>query len=149
MIPPEEEQAINAFIDKAKALAAQRNKPEPVFRRYTHRTPFHLPPGDDRFNREQKFRISACDGCGYLVGLSRASLGTGGRFWGDFLGSYCDHSWKSLPAELHAEAWNLGLIDASWKCWTYCGAEITGSQQDKRLSRAAKHRAQMKRPRDS
>jgi len=145
---PEEEQAIKTFIDEAKALAVVRRKPEPVLlARYTHRTPFQLPAGDNRFDRRQKFRIFACDGCGMLVGLSRASLGTGGRFWGDFLGAYSDHSWKDIPAELQEEAWNLGLIDASWKCWSYCGGEITGAHQD-RTSRPANYRAEGKRPRD-
>ena len=149
VIPPEEEQRVKVFIDKAKTLASKRGKPEPVFTRFTHKTPYCLPAGDDRFNPEKKNRRFACDVCGMVVGLSRKSLGTGARFWGDFLGSYCDHTWKSLPADLHQEAYNLGLIDASWKCWTYCNGDITGSKPEKRLERTAKHQAKMKRPRGS
>jgi len=145
---PEEEQAIKTFIDKAKALAAERKKPEPVFlARYTHRTPFQLPAGDDRFNRRKTQRIFACDSCGQLIGLSRASLGTGYRADGDFLGAYSDHSWKDLPPELQEEAWSLGLIDCSWKCNAYCDGEITGANKD-RTSRPANHRAQGKKPRN-
>ncbi len=144
---PEEEQAIQTFISKAKALAKDRKKPEPVLlARYTHRTPSKLPEGDDRFNRKKTLRIFACDGCGQLIGLSRASLGTGWRFYGDFLGAYADHSWKDLPAELQEEAWRLGLIDATWKCHGYCDGGITGANKD-RTTRPANYIATGKKPR--
>ena len=143
---PEEEEAIQDFISRAKALAETRKKPETVFVRYPHRTPSKLQKGDDRFQGKKTERIYACDGCCQLISYSRASRGTGYRADGDFQGAYTDHSWKDLPIELLEEAWNLGLIDITWKCNAFCDGGITGGGKD-RSSRTAPHRAECKKAR--
>ena len=146
MNTPEQEQAIQDFISRAKALAKTRNLPETDFLRYPHRTPSKFQKGDDRFQRKKTERIYACDSCAQLIIYSRASRGTGYRVDGDFQGAYTDHSWKDLPGELQEEAWNLGLIDCTWYCNGYCDGGITGGGKDRR-SRTALHREQLKKAR--
>ena len=91
---PEQEEAIQDFISKAKALAAERKKPETVFKRYLHKTPSKLQQGDHRFRLKKTERIFACDTCQALVSYSSASRRTGYRADGDFRGAYTDHSWS-------------------------------------------------------
>ena len=63
------------------------------------------------------------------------------------MGSYCDNSWKDLPGEFRKEAWELGLIDASWFCTTNCKNPPTGIGKDpKRLVRAQNYKAQPSTP---
>jgi hypothetical protein len=63
------------------------------------------------------------------------------------MGSYSDSSWKDLPGEFRQEAWQLGLIDASWFCHVVCGNKPTGIGKDqKRLVRAQNHKEQPSKP---
>ena len=142
----EHEEAIQDFISRAKALAEERKKPETVFVRYPHRTPSKLQQGDHRFRLKKTERIFACDTCQALVSYSSASRRTGYRTDGNFQGAYTDHSWKDLPIKLLEEAWNLGLVDITWKCNAFCDGGITGGGKD-RSSRTAAYRAACKKAR--
>ena len=37
-----------------------------------------------------------------------------------------DQSWEEIPGQFQKEAWELGLIDATWRCSQFCKQKMTG-----------------------
>ena len=144
---PQELEDIKNFKQKVAAHAKSKGMAMPVLKQLLRRTPFQFSDGDDRFNKKGTDRVYACDCCGMLVGFSRYHTNGFYRADATFMGSYSDSSWKELPGEFRQEAWELGLIDASWFCTTVCGNPPTGIGKDqKRLVRAQNYKAQPSTP---
>ena len=127
---PQELENIEQFKQKVAAHAKSKGKPMPILKQLLRKKPFAMNEADDRFNKRQTDMVFACDSCGQLVSYSRMSTNSLSRADAAFLGSYIDSSWKDLPGEFRKEAWELGLIDASWFCTTICKNPPTGREAD-------------------
>ena len=144
---PQELEKIELFKQKVAAHARSNGLAMPQLKQHLRPTPFQFSDGDDRFNKKGTDRVYACDSCGMLVGFSRYHTNGFYRADATFMGSYSDSSWKDLPGEFRQEAWQLGLIDASWFCHVVCGNKPTGIGKDpKRLVRAQNYKAPPSKP---
>jgi hypothetical protein len=95
---------------------------------------------DDRFNKEKKKRVYACDTCHNIVPFSTWNKNKSYRALGEFQGSYSDTSWNgSIPGELLKRAYTEGLIDCTWHCSQFCNAAPTGAKD--RTTRPMLYRA--------
>ena len=103
---------------------------------FPYRVPYWLPPGDSRFAVKRQ-RVFICDRCGAEVRFSsKRNNSKYQRIVCEFAGSYLKDDWKDIPGALHRDAWELGLINATWLCHDGCGARLTGQNAEKRMDRA-------------
>ena len=137
----EDREVIRRFLEAVRATQ-ERNQldfREPTSinrdRRLPHRMPAVLPAGDTRFETRAN-RVFVCDGCGNIVPYSRKSQHTFyHRILCDFAGSYMDNTWTDIPGCLQKQAWEDRLIDATWHCYQFCRAPMTGVRTEERMQR--------------
>jgi len=106
-------------------------------------TPSQLDPKDNRFDKRNE-RIFVCDGldCGNIVKISSLEKGTPySRLECEFAGGWVDASWTWIPGKFQRQAWELGLIDATWRCSQFCKQQPTG-QRSSSINRAQAWAAQ-------
>ena len=151
---------INDFLAAVTEAQIKYNKPvkrphwiHDRFRRFKSRVPPALPSHDSRFAMKRLRKI-VCDGCGNIVPYSSMTRRTVfHRIECEFAGSYAEKKWSDIPGELQKRAWEERLIDATWYCSQFCGAEMTGVNTEKRRARAdawqqAGHRSGQRRKRE-
>ena len=139
----DEKQAIANFIQLFHFWNRDNPEPKPFpqsiqkFKLLPTCVPEALPEGDDRFAERKKERVFVCDVCGETVRFSSFKKGTDPwrRTDCEFAGSFSDRSWDDIPAPLRRRAYDMRLINASWTCTRFCGAEKMLGQRDTRNER--------------
>jgi len=122
---------VNTKLAKDKRLSLNDSLPKWFCKRPSplQQTPSQLDERDNRFGKRKR-RMFVCDslGCGNLVKRS-SYLKKGGKYSRrdcEFAGGWVDASWAEIPGEFQKKAWELGLIDATWRCSQFCQQPPTG-----------------------